>query len=122
MIRNQNPVMGYGLACPAAPRIRCCCRCGKEFEQHRNRTVCPACRVDPRPKGPLSFRECQIAQLVRAAKGNKGIAYETHLAEGTVKVYLNRIFHKLGISNRTELAIFALQNPDRVTFQATETA
>jgi DNA-binding NarL/FixJ family response regulator len=47
-------------------------------------------------------------RLVSQAKLNKEIAHELHLAEGTIKEYLNRIFRKLGISNRTELAIWAL--------------
>ncbi len=43
--------------------------------------------------------------LIREAKANKEIAYELCLAEGTVKEYLHRIFRKLGVTNRTELAL-----------------
>jgi DNA-binding NarL/FixJ family response regulator len=32
-----------------------------------------------------------------------------HLSEGTIKEYLNRIFRKLGMTNRTELAVWALR-------------
>jgi len=39
---------------------------------------------------------------------NKEIAYELRLTEGTIKEYLNRIYRKLGLTNRTELAIWAL--------------
>jgi len=46
--------------------------------------------------------------LVRQAKQNKEIAYRLHLSEGTVKEYLNRIFKKLAVSNRTELAVWAM--------------
>jgi len=46
--------------------------------------------------------------LVKQAKPNKEIAYQLHLSEGTVKEYLNRIFRKLAVSNRTELAVWAL--------------
>ena len=41
---------------------------------------------------------------------NKEIAYELHLTEGTVKEYLNRIFRKLDVSNRTELAVWAMMH------------
>jgi DNA-binding NarL/FixJ family response regulator len=58
----------------------------------------------------LSFRERQIARLVCEAKLNKEIAYELHLAEGTIKEYLNRIFRKLEVKNRTDLAIWAVRN------------
>jgi DNA-binding NarL/FixJ family response regulator len=47
-------------------------------------------------------------RLVCQAKLNKEIAYELHLAEGTIKEYLNRIFRKVGATNRTELAVWAV--------------
>jgi len=56
----------------------------------------------------LSFREKQVVNLVCKAKLNKEIAHELHLAEGTIKEYMNRIFRKLGVSNRTELAMWAV--------------
>lgn len=71
-----------------------------------------------KPLNPkLSFREKQVVGLVSQAKLNKEIAFELHLTEGTIKEYLNRIFRKLGITNRTELAVWALteratQQPD----------
>jgi two-component system nitrate/nitrite response regulator NarL len=62
-----------------------------------------------RPLNPtLSFRERQVVHLICKAKLNKEIAYELHLTEGTVKEYLNRIFRKVGATNRTELAIWAI--------------
>jgi DNA-binding NarL/FixJ family response regulator len=57
----------------------------------------------------LSFRERQVVRLVCQAKLNKEIAHELHLAEGTIKEYLNRIFRKVGATNRTELAVWALR-------------
>ena len=53
----------------------------------------------------LSFREQQIVSLIRQAKTNKEIAYDLCLTEGTVKEYLHRIFRKLAVTNRTELAL-----------------
>lgn len=63
--------------------------------------------MDPK----LSFRERQVADLVVRAKLNKEIAHELHLTEGTIKEYLNRIFRKLGVTNRTGLAIWVLSQP-----------
>lgn len=60
--------------------------------------------------GRLSNREEQIARLVAEAKLNKEIAFELHLTEGTVKEYLNRIFRKVGVKNRTELAVWTIRN------------
>ena len=90
--------------------IRTCCRCGGEFRTSSGR-VCSECRK-PRPGATtpeLSLRESQIAQLVGEAKLNKEIAYELRLTEGTVKEYLNRIFRKLGMKNRTELALWTVR-------------
>ncbi len=61
---------------------------------------------------PLSFREKQVVRLIQQAKLNKEIAYELQLTEGTIKEYLNRIFRKLGVKNRTELAIWAITQRD----------
>jgi DNA-binding NarL/FixJ family response regulator len=58
----------------------------------------------------LTFREKQIAQLVCQAKLNKEIAFELHLTEGTIKEYLNRMFRKLELKNRTELAMWTVRN------------
>jgi DNA-binding NarL/FixJ family response regulator len=90
-----------------------CFRCGDEFRAPASVRVCPACRT-PKVSGrkplsrELSLREEQIVDLVSQAKLNKEIAYVLHLSEGTVKEYMNRIFRKLGVTNRTELAIWAL--------------
>jgi len=48
----------------------------------------------------------QLAALVAQGQSNKQIGDQLHLQYGTVKVYLSRIFPKLGITNRTELALW----------------
>jgi DNA-binding NarL/FixJ family response regulator len=91
-----------------------CYRCGNEFfTAGRVCSVCrkPRLRIRRAPVSrELSFRERQIAQLVCRAKLNKEIAFELHLTEGTIKEYLNRIFRKLEVKNRTDLAIWAFRN------------
>jgi DNA-binding CsgD family transcriptional regulator len=69
---------------------------------------------------PLSFREKQVVRLIQQAKLNKEIAYELQLTEGTIKEYLNRIFRKLGVKNRTELAIWAITQRDRCRLRCTQ--
>ena len=95
-------------------QLRNCFRCGREFRGEIGKRVCPSCAVPKDNKKPLntnlSFRERQVVNLVCEAKLNKEIAYELHLTEGTVKEYLNRIFRKVGASNRTELAVWAIRN------------
>jgi two-component system nitrate/nitrite response regulator NarP len=55
----------------------------------------------------LSKRERAIVGLVAQGLKNRDVASELGITEGTVKVYLHRIYEKLGVSNRTELAIHA---------------
>lgn len=55
----------------------------------------------------LAPRERQLIRFVRRGLRNREIAKELGVTEGTVKVYLHSIFEKLGMKNRTELAIRA---------------
>lgn len=97
---------------------RTCCRCGQAFMADRE-TVCPDCRRRPKTKAAmlgkaLTPRQEQLADLVAQALPNKEIAYRLHLREGTVKEYMNRIFHQMGASNRTEVALsWVAQHPER---------
>ncbi|MCA7976381.1 LuxR C-terminal-related transcriptional regulator [Burkholderia cepacia] len=51
----------------------------------------------------LTYREEQIARLVRDGRSNKEIARDLALGQPTVKTHLMRMYRKLGVSNRTEL-------------------
>ena len=53
----------------------------------------------------LTKREIDIANLVAQGKNNKDISNALFLTEGTVKNYLTKIFDKLEINGRTELAL-----------------
>lgn len=57
------------------------------------------------PLHRLNAREKAIAELVQQGMRNREIAGRLGMNEGTVKVYLHRIYRKLGIGSRTELAI-----------------
>lgn len=59
------------------------------------------------PLEGLTPRERQIAEHVGQGQRNREIAAALGMSEGTVKVYLHTIYHKLGIENRTELALIA---------------
>jgi two-component system nitrate/nitrite response regulator NarP len=63
--------------------------------------------ASPDGLGALSPREKAVAALVARGLRNRDVAAELGLSEGTVKVYLYRIYEKLGVSNRTELALYA---------------
>jgi two-component system nitrate/nitrite response regulator NarP len=57
----------------------------------------------------LTPRERELIDLVRQGLRNRDIAAQLGVTEGTVKVYLHAIFDKLGVDNRTELAMRAAQ-------------
>jgi len=57
----------------------------------------------------LTPRERDLVDLVRRGMRNREIAEELGVTEGTVKVYLHALFDKLGVDNRTELAMRAAQ-------------
>ena len=55
----------------------------------------------------LTPRELSIVRLVAQGRPNRAIGEELGITEGTVKVSLHRIYRRLGVSNRTELALKA---------------
>lgn len=57
---------------------------------------------------PLSFREKQVVSLVSQGFRNKEIADRMFISEQTVKNHLHNIFDKLGVSDRLELALYAI--------------
>jgi two-component system nitrate/nitrite response regulator NarL len=58
----------------------------------------------------LSDRELCVVRSLAAGQTNKCIANHLGITEATVKVNLKAILRKLGASNRTQVAIWALQN------------
>jgi ATP-dependent transcriptional regulator len=58
---------------------------------------------------PLTEQESYILQLLGQGASNKQIAAKLALTEGTVKVYLSRIYAKLGVSSRTQALAAAHQ-------------
>ncbi|MBZ5608172.1 MAG: response regulator transcription factor [Acidobacteriia bacterium] len=58
----------------------------------------------------VSRRENQLITLVSQGLKNKEIASVMNITEGTVKVYLSRLFEKVRVRDRFELALFGLRN------------
>jgi DNA-binding NarL/FixJ family response regulator len=58
----------------------------------------------------LTRRESQLVALLAQGLKNKEIAYALTLSEGTVKVYLSRLFEELAVKDRFELALYGLQH------------
>ena len=63
-----------------------------------------------REKPLLSDREKEIVQLVAQGFRNKEVGEKLFISEQTVKNHLHNIFDKLGVSDRLELALYAIHH------------
>ena len=61
-----------------------------------------------RERSPLSQREREIVGLVAQGYKNREMAEKMFISEQTVKNHLHNIFDKLGVSDRLELALYAI--------------
>jgi DNA-binding NarL/FixJ family response regulator len=59
------------------------------------------------PAGGLTDRELEVLGLVRAGLPNKRIAGRLEISEKTVKAHLTHIFQRIGVSDRTQAALWA---------------
>lgn len=70
----------------------------------------PTSSTRERERSPLSQREREIVALVAQGFKNKEMAEKMFISEQTVKNHLHNIFDKLGVSDRLELALYAIHN------------
>jgi two-component system nitrate/nitrite response regulator NarL len=59
---------------------------------------------------PLTKRESQLVTLLTQGMRNKEIAACIGITEGTVRIYLSKLFAKIGARDRFEVAVFGLKN------------
>lgn len=57
------------------------------------------------PLAGLTSREAEVAALVAGGLSNAGIAMDLGMSEATVKAHLTRVYAKLGLRTRTQLAV-----------------
>jgi DNA-binding NarL/FixJ family response regulator len=72
----------------------------------------PAPEKGPDPTPPLenlTQRELEVLQLLSQGKSNPQIAQELYISAGTVKVHVRNIASKLGVSDRTQAAVHAIE-------------
>jgi len=60
-------------------------------------------------RSELTQREMEVLKLIVKGLSNKEIGAALSITEGTVKIHINNILSKLGVSDRTQAATFALQ-------------
>lgn len=80
---------------------------------HRGQRFVPAAiasRLAERmPRSELTPREMEVLKLIVKGMTNKEIAAALDITEGTVKIHINNVLSKLGVSDRTKAATTALQ-------------
>src|ERR1700724_4504415 len=77
------------------------------LEAYRNQNTRPA---GARPKVQLTPKETVIVSCVTQGMKNKEIALRVGTTEQVVKNYLRKVYDKLGVADRLELALYCLNN------------
>ena len=58
----------------------------------------------------LTDRERQVLKTIAAGHSNKVIGHKLGITEGTVKVHVKNLLHKLGLRSRVEAAVWAMEH------------
>lgn len=86
--------------------IRIAARGESPLDPRAARTVLDA-RSEPDPLSAFSAREREVLVLLAEGLPNKLIARRLEISEKTVKAHLTRIFREIGVSDRTQAALWA---------------
>ncbi len=109
---------GYLLKDVAADQvadgIRAAARGESPLDPRAARTVLAA-RAEPDPAAGLSPREREVLGLLVAGLPNKLIARRLEISEKTVKSHLTNVFRAIGVTDRTQAALWAERNGFRAT-------
>jgi DNA-binding NarL/FixJ family response regulator len=77
-------------------------------EQHHKLHPRPSGRREPLD-GALTPRETEVLELLTTGQTNQQIAQTLTISKGTAKVHVERIIRKLGVSDRTQAAVRAIE-------------
>jgi DNA-binding NarL/FixJ family response regulator len=92
---------GDALLAPAVTR--------RLLDQYAHRLP-PPTPPQSQPAKNLTNREHQVLALVTRGYSNSAIARELHLADSSVKTHVSHLLHKLGLTDRVQLVVFAYEN------------
>jgi DNA-binding NarL/FixJ family response regulator len=89
-----------------AEGIRAAARGESPLDPRAARTILTA-QAEPDPAEQLSAREAEVLDLLVEGLPNKLIARRLEISEKTVKTHLTAIFRTLGVTDRTQAALWA---------------
>ena len=89
--------------------IRSAARGESPLDPKAARSVLEA-RATARPPIELTAREREVLECVAAGLPNKLIARELDISEKTVKAHLTRVYQAIGVTDRTQAALWAQRN------------
>jgi DNA-binding NarL/FixJ family response regulator len=89
-----------------AEGIRAAARGESPIDPRAARTILTA-QSEPDPAARLSAREAEVLTLLVEGLPNKLIARRLEISEKTVKTHLTSIFRSLGVTDRTQAALWA---------------
>jgi two-component system, NarL family, response regulator LiaR len=72
----------------------------------------PSPKADKRQEsipGGITLREVEVLRLLAQGRTNPAIAQELGISRGTVKIHVQHIIAKLGVSDRTQAAVRAIE-------------
>lgn len=79
------------------------------IDSMRERSL-PSGAARPQPTFGLTARQLEIVSAIVAGSTNHDIAEQFSISAKTVKYHLTKMFDRLGVSNRIELALFAVEH------------
>ncbi len=86
-------------------------RGGAPIDPQVARVLLDAKRIGPTvARGVLTDREEEVLRLVQSGLANKQIARQLGITERTVKSHLTKVFSTLGVTDRTQAALWAADN------------
>jgi DNA-binding NarL/FixJ family response regulator len=92
-----------------AEAIRAAARGESPFDPKAARTLLSA-RREPAPDSQLSEREREVLAMVAEGLPNKQIGRGLGISEKTVKAHLTSVFRTIGVTDRTQAALWAERN------------
>jgi two-component system nitrate/nitrite response regulator NarL len=100
---NGDDSNGSILLAPASPTLA---------YVNETKSIADQTPTDPRPRNypQLSEREAQVLEGIVCGYSNKLIARKRGITEATVKVHMKSILRKIQVANRTQAAVWAMEN------------